>query len=320
MSDWSENDIPDLTGKRMLVTGAASGIGFETARALAQHGAEIVIADCNEQAGAAAIASIRALRGEARMDFLPLDLADQQQIKAVAGRLVDQGKPLDVLINNAGIQGLNTRHTTRNDYELTFGIGHLGHFALTGLLLPLLLQAPTPRVVTVSSLMHGQGYFDWNDLQMAQGYAAQRAYNQTKLANLLFARELQRLASAACTPLQSISVHPGVARTNIGRNRRKLGRYRFSDHIVDLVIRLSFTLPFVGQAAGRGALPTLYAAASPEARGGEFYGPGGFGELSGPPAPATVRAAGLDAATARRLWEVSESLTGVSYQFSRVEA
>ena len=320
MPAWCENDIPDLTGKRMLVTGAASGIGFETARALARHGAEIVIADRNEQAGAEASARVRALRGDAKVHFLPLDLADQQQVKAVAGRLVDQEHPLDVLVNNAGIQGLNTRRTTRDDYELTFGIGHLGHFVLTGLLLPALLKAPAPRVVTVSSLMHGQGYFDWDDLQMAQGYASQRAYNQTKLANLLFARELQRLASAAGTPLQSISVHPGVARTNIGKNRRQLGKYRVSDHVIDLIIRLSFALPFLGQAAGRGALPALYAAASPEARGGEFYGPGGFGEMSGPPAPATVRTAGLDAATARRLWEVSESLTGVRYQFSRFEA
>ncbi len=318
MTDWCERDIPDLAGKRMLVTGAASGIGFETARALAQHGAEVIVADCNVGEGAAAKERILASRVNANLHFLPLDLADQQQIRDAARCLLDQEKPLDVLVNNAGIQGLSTRHTTRDNFELTFGIGHLGHFALTGLLLPLLSQSTAPRVVTVSSMVHGQGNLDWEDLQMEKGYNAQRAYNQTKLANLLFARELQRLArSASVTPLQSVAVHPGVSRTGIGNNRRKLGKYRFSDHVVSLVIRLSFALPFIGQDARHGALPSLYAATSPAAKAGAFYGPGGFGEMTGPPAPATVKAAGLDAAAACRLWEVSESLTGVGYHFSR---
>lgn len=312
MASWSEKDIPELTGKRALVTGGASGIGYEAARALAQAGAEVLIADRNEVAAREALQKIRAAKADARVDFLALDLSSQNAVKAFSAHLLAEGRPLDLLINNAGIQPLSTRRTSADGYELTFGIGHLGHFTLTGLLLPLLLAAPAPRVVTVSSMMHAQGYFDWDDLQMERGYTSQRPYNQTKLANLLFARELQRRADSAGKKLLSIAVHPGVAKTNIGTNRRNLGRFGVMDHLVGTVIPLVASL--LGQSAQGGALPTLYAATTPDAQGGGFYGPDGFREMKGSPAPAKIKASAQDMEAAKRLWQVSEALTGTRYE------
>ncbi|TJY59056.1 SDR family NAD(P)-dependent oxidoreductase [Sinimarinibacterium sp. CAU 1509] len=314
MADWSEQNIPDQTGKRALITGAASGIGFEAARALAQHGATVLIADRNEAAGHTAVERIRALRADAQVEFLPLDLSNLQGVKDFAKALLARGEPLDILINNAGIQPITERRTSADGFELTFGIGHLGHFALTGLLLPLLHAAPAPRVVTISSIVHGQGYFDWDDLQMERGYSSQRPYNQTKLANLLFARELQRRIEQAGSKLKSIAVHPGVARTSIGANRKQLGPYHLVDHLITMILGL--VMPLLGQPAAAGALPTLYGATSEDAQGGGFYGPSGFGEMKGPPKAAKIKPAGNDMDAAQRLWAVSEQLTGVVYRIS----
>lgn len=308
MAKWSENDIPDLSGKRALVTGAASGIGYEAARGLAQHGAEVLLADKNERGGAEALAKIRALRADAKVAFLPLDLSSQAKVREFAAALVAQGQPLDILVNNAGIQPISERRTTSDGFELTFGIGHLGHFALSALLFPLLLQAPAPRVVTVSSLVHRLGNFDWDDLQMARNYYSQRPYNQTKLANMLFARELQRRATAKGLPLLSLVVHPGVARTNIGAGRKDLGKYHLHDHLITTV--MGAVMKFFGQPAEAGGWPTLYAATMPDVTPGGFYGPDGIGETRGAPAPAKIHQAGLDEAAARKLWQVSEELTG----------
>lgn len=313
MAKWNETDIPDLSGKRILVTGGASGIGFEAARALAEHGASVIVADRNEVAGAALPARIREARADADVTFRMLDLSSLAAVRAFAATLLEDGAPIDVLINNAGIQPISERRTSADGFELTFGIGHLGHFLLTGLLLPLLQAAPGPRVVTVSSMVHGQGRIDWDDLQIEHGYSSQRAYNQTKLANLLFARELQRRIDAAGAAIRSIAVHPGVARTAIGANRKQLGRYHIADHVVSLV--LSFVMPWLGQPAAQGALPTMFAAAAPDAQGGGFYGPDGFGEMKGAPAPARIKPAGQDMAAAARLWQVSEQLTGFQYPF-----
>lgn len=308
MAKWTENDIPDLTGKRVLVTGAASGIGYEAARGLAQHGAHVLLADRNEQGGAQALQKIRALRADAQVEFLPLDLSSQEKVREFAAKLVADGQPLDILINNAGIQPISERRSTGDGFELTFGIGHLGHFALTALLFPLLLKSPAPRVVTVSSLVHRLGKFDWDDLQMERGYFSQRPYNQTKLANMLFARELQRRATAKGLPLLSLAVHPGVARTNIGAGRRALGNYRLHDHLITTV--MGAVMKLFGQPAEAGGWPTLYAASMPDVTPGGFYGPDGLGETRGAPAAAKIHKAGLDEAAARRLWQVSEELTG----------
>lgn len=312
MAAWQEADMPDLTGKRALVTGGASGIGYETARALAEKGAEVLLVDRNEQTSLAAIERIRQRRADARIAFRQLDLSSLAAIAAFADALLAEGRPLDVLVNNAGIQPINERRTSADGFELAFGIGHLGHFALGARLLPLIRQAPAARVVTVSSMVHAKGYFDWDDLQMANGYSAQRAYNQTKLANLLFARELQRRLDAAGVPIRSIAVHPGVARTAIGANRRQLGSYGLRDHFVSLV--LSIVMPLLGQPAEAGALPTLFAASSPLAEPGGFYGPDGFGEMKGAPAPARIKPAGQSAQDTQKLWRVSETLTGTSFE------
>jgi NAD(P)-dependent dehydrogenase (short-subunit alcohol dehydrogenase family) len=311
MAKWTEQDIPDLEGQRILVTGAASGIGYEAARALAQHGAEVWLADKNATAGRAAVEKIRALRADAKVKFMALDLGSLASVREFAAALVAKGKPLDVLINNAGIQPISERRTSADGFELTFGIGHFGHYVLTGLLLPLLNKARAPRVVTVSSMVHGRGRLDWNDLQMEKGYEAQRAYNQTKLANLLFAREFQRRIDKAGGKIRSIAVHPGVARTAIGANRKNLGQFKRSDYMVSAV--LSLVMPFLGQPAAAGALPTLYAAASPDAEGGGFYGPDGFGEMKGTPKAAVIKPAAQDMAAAKKLWDVTEKITGLRY-------
>jgi NAD(P)-dependent dehydrogenase (short-subunit alcohol dehydrogenase family) len=311
MAKWTENDIPDLTGRRALVTGAASGIGYEAARGLAVHGAEVLLADRNEQAGVAALARIRALRADARVEFLPLDLANLKSIREFAAALLALGRPLDLLVNNAGIQPISERRTTADNFELTFGIGHLGHFALTGLLLPLLLKSTAPRVVTISSIVHKLGSFDWDDLLMTRHYHSQRPYNQTKLANLMFALELQRRASATGLTLASMAAHPGVSRTNIGAARKELGPQHGIDHLINVVLKVVMSV--FGHSAEAGGRPTLYAATSPDARGGGYYGPDGFGEMSGSPAPARIHKVAQNAADARRLWEVSEQLTGVRF-------
>lgn len=315
MTGWQETNIPDLAGKRMLVTGAASGIGFETARALAQHGAEVLIADRNKVAGRAAVDRIRALRPDARVRFLHLDLSRLQDVSDFGAALVAKRRPLDVLINNAGINSISQRQLSADGHELTFAIGHLGHYVLTGTLLPLLNAATAPRVVTVSSLMHGSGRIDWADLQLERNYRPQRAYNQTKLANLLFAREFQRRIDRAGGRIRSIAVHPGVARTAIGASRKNLGEFRLGDHLVSAV--LSVVMPFLGQPATAGALPLMYAAVSPDAEGGGFYGPDGFGEMKGAPTAAVIRPAGQDMKAAARLWRLTERITGFRYRMSR---
>lgn len=301
----------DLTGKRVLVTGGASGIGFEAAKALAEQGADVLIADWNDTLGPEAVSRIRQHCANASVAFRKIDLSQLAGIHTFAQSMLDEGRPLDILINNAGIQSIAERRVSADGFELTFAIGHIGHFLLTGLLLPLLEKAPAARVVTVSSMVHGRGWFDWDDLQIERGYASQRAYNQTKLANLLFAQELQRKLTARGSAVRSIAVHPGVARTSIGANRRGLGKFRLADHIVSFI--LSMVMPWLGQDSAAGALPTIYAAASPDAVGGGFYGPDGFGEMKGFPAPARIKPSAKDSAAAARLWQVSEQLAGITY-------
>lgn len=310
MKAWTEAELPSLEGVRALVTGAASGLGLETARALAAQGAHVLLVDRDEQAAMAALERIREATPAARLEFLALDLSSQAAIAAFSARLVGQGAPLDLLINNAGIQPLAERRTTVDGFELTFGIGHLDHFALTARLWPLLMAARAPRVVTVSSVMHRVGSFDWDDLQMERGYWSQRPYNQTKLANLLFARELQRRVDAARLHLKSVAVHPGVAKTGIGANRARLGALSLMDRFVGRLIDVANAT--LGQSAREGAAVTLYAATAEAVEGGGFYGPSGFGETRGPPGRAAVRGHGADPELAGRLWRVSEALTGVS--------
>jgi NAD(P)-dependent dehydrogenase (short-subunit alcohol dehydrogenase family) len=311
MKGWSESDIPDLSGRRVLVTGGASGIGFHACRALAQHGAEVILADRNVPLAEQSVEAIRQSRVRGSIAAKALDLASLAEVRAFAEGFLAEGRPIDILVNNAGIQPIAERRISADGFELTFGIGHLGHFLLTGLLYPLIRAAAAPRVVTVSSMVHGRGSLDWDDLQITRNYASQRAYNQTKLANLLFARELQRRIDAAGDPTMSIAVHPGVARTAIGANRHNLGKLGLADHLVSAI--LTIVMPLLGQDPDQGALPTLYGATSPDARGGRLYGPSGFGEMKGPPKEARIKSSGQDMAAAARLWTVSEELTGIRF-------
>lgn len=263
-----ETSIQDLRGRRALVTGGASGIGFETAAALARRGARLLIADRNVAGGEEAARRIRANVPGADIAFRPLDLADLSVIGQFSDRVVQTGEQLDILINNAGITPPLARAVTADGFELKFGINYLGHFALTGLLLPVLLKAPAPRVVTVSSIAHRQGHIDFDDLQCERRYDPQRAYNQTKLACLVFAFELQRQCEAAGggIGMMSLAAHPGIARTGLPSSRKGQNRQRLTDHLVDIILPLTMT--FLGQSAERGALPIVHAATAGVPGGG----------------------------------------------------
>lgn len=307
---WTPAQLPPLDGRRALVTGAASGIGYETAAALAAKGAEVLLADRNELGGAAAVQRILARWPVAQVRFLPLDLGELAGIRRFAASLLADGRPLDILANVAGILPPVQRATTRDGFELKFGINVLGHFALTGWLMPALLKAPAARVVNVSSLVQAYGRIDFDDLHAERGYEPQRAYSQAKLACLMLALELHRRAQAAGLPLMSLAAHPGVARTALGSDRKQqTAQRRWRDRAEERIQKLVFR--FLGQDPDQGAWPVIYAAAAPEAQAGAFYGPDGFGQFAGHPTRVQPSKAALDAAVQRRLWEVCEQQTGV---------
>jgi NAD(P)-dependent dehydrogenase (short-subunit alcohol dehydrogenase family) len=304
--DWGVEDMPDQAGKLAIVTGAAGGLGYETALGLAQAGAEVILAGRNDAKGAEAIRRILVLAPEAKARFENVDLASLASVAAFADRLLADGRPIDILVNNAGVMAPPKRKITEDGFELQFGTNHLSHFALTGRLLPLLLRGRRPRVVTVSSLMHRMGadiHFD--DLQWTRAYKPNAAYAQSKLANLLFTLELQRRSDAAGWGLMSNAAHPGGSSTDLIANG--VGASSLAGKISARVVRI------IGQSAADGALPTLYAAASPEAKDAGYYGPDGMFEMKGAVAPAFVSAKAKDIALARRLWEVSEELTHVAW-------
>jgi NAD(P)-dependent dehydrogenase (short-subunit alcohol dehydrogenase family) len=296
--DWDSADIPAQAGRVVVVTGGTSGIGFESAKALAAAGAQVVIAARNAGRGAEAVAAIRSETPDAVIRFESLDLADLASVRAF-GRRLDASLPrIDVLVNNAGIMEPPQRGVSADGFEMQFATNYLGHFALTAELLPLLRKAPSPRVVSLSSIAARLGAIHFDDLQFSHDYDPGAAYQQSKLACLMFALELQRRSDAAGWGIQSIASHPGVSRTNLQVNngfiRRSLGR-------------------FILQPAARGALPTLYAATAPDARGGSYYGPTGVMEFRGPLGLAKMPAAATDEAASARLWDMSETLGGVRF-------
>lgn len=306
-SDWTERDIPDQRGRRAVVTGATGGLGEATAQGLAGAGAEVILAARNPAKGADALARIRAAHPGAALRFEPLDLGQLGSVAAFAERLAAEGRPLDLLVNNAGVMAYRTRRTTADGFEAQFGTNHLGHFALTLRLLPLLSRAPAARVVTVSSLAHQRGRIRFDDLQ-GKHYVPWAAYAQSKLANLMFALELQRRSEAAGWGIASIAAHPGLAATDIFANGPGSDEGAFTR----LLTRTSrFVLPMIAQSAARGALPILYAATAPDARGGAYYGPQGLREMWGPPGPARIMPLALNTAVAARLWDVSLELAGL---------
>ncbi|REE95130.1 oxidoreductase [Thermomonospora umbrina] len=293
-------DIPDLTGRRAVVTGANSGIGLHTALALARAGASVVLACRSAERGGAALARIRATAPDADVALASLDLADLSSVRAFANE--HGGDPLDILINNAGVMAL-PRRTTADGFEMQFGTNHLGHFALTGLLLPALLAAPAPRVVTVTSLLAWAGRIHFDDLQGTRRYRRWRAYNQSKLANLLFAKELDRRVSG----LTSTAAHPGYAATNLQTTGPRMAGSRINERLMTAANRV------VAQSDAAGALPSLYAATAPNVHGGACYGPRGPFQQRGLPTRVRTSPTASDPDLARRLWDVSTTLTGVAY-------
>ena len=305
MDSWSVADIPSQRGKLAVVTGATGGLGYETALALAGAGAEVLVTGRNAEKGSAAITSIRRVAPSAKVRFEMLDLASLVSVRRFAAKMVANGRPLDLLINNAGVMNLPTRRLTEDGFELQFGTNHLSHFALTGLLLPVLRKAEAPRVVNVSSIAHRGGKIDFANLQAERKYRSWPAYQQSKLANLLFTFELQRRSDAYGWGLMSNAAHPGFARTDLIPN---------GPGAKGMMAVMSKTLGlFISHSAAAGALPTLFAATSSAAAPMGYYGPNGFYEMKGAVAPAKIFPQAKDEAVARRLWEVSERLTGVNW-------
>ncbi len=309
-----EIEIPDQSGKLAVVTGANSGIGLETARRLASAGANVVLAVRNAEKGARAAEDIRSTASGATVTVEALDLASLTSAEAFAKQMLDGGRPIDLLVNNAGIMAVPKRQTTEDGFELQFGTNHLGHFALTGRLLPLVRAAAHPRVVTVSSGAHFRGSIPFDDLNLEHGYHAWKAYSESKLANLLFSSQLQRLSTQQGWGILSNAAHPGSTRTNLqttGPNMGKEGKSGMS------LIELPMRLPGMSQDAAHGALPTLYAATSPDAVGDGYYGPSGILEMTGSGVTNARRSKrALNEADATRLWALSEKLTGVTYPMS----
>jgi NAD(P)-dependent dehydrogenase (short-subunit alcohol dehydrogenase family) len=294
---WKPSEIGDLSGRKAIVTGANSGIGFVEAKELAEHGADVVLAVRNLEAGRAAASRIA---GSTTVEAL--DLASQESVREFAERI--EG-PVDLLVNNAGVMRPPHRRTTPDGFELQFGTNHLGHFALTARLLPALLAAPSPRVTTVASIAHHQGDARVLEGNLSGEYEPRTAYGRSKLANLLFARELHRRATAAGSRLTSTAAHPGVAVTHLVASRDGMGAHWVVRTFAPPLMRL--VLP--GSEGGAEAI--LYAAT--QAAPGTYSGPQGRGEVRGGVGPAQLSALASDDDLARRLWEVSEDLTGVSF-------
>lgn len=312
MTDWTIGDIPSQDGKTAIITGATGGLGFETALALAGAGATVVLTGRNDVKGRQAIERIRGQFPCAKISYETLDLASLASVAAFAARFAAAHVSLDLLINNAGVMALPTRQTTADGFEMQFGINYLGHYALTARLLPLLRRGHRPRVVNLSSLAHRSGAIDFEDLQGAKSYNPFKAYCQSKLAMLIFALELQRRSNAAGWRLLSNAAHPGYALTDLIANgpgtRGLMGQFG------------KILQPFASHSAAAGALPTLFAATSPQAEAAGYYGPNWFYERKGPPVPAKIMPQAKDVAVAARLWDVSAALSGVSFDQATIAA
>lgn len=299
---WTERDIPDQQGRVAVVTGANSGLGFVCASALAAKGATVIMACRSQTNGDQARARILQRVPGVDVRVLLLDTSDLQSVRACAERTVREFERIDLLLNNAGIMAV-PRQKSKDGFELQLATNHLGHFALTGLLLPRLGATPGSRVVAVSSIAARSGRIDFDDLMGERKYDTWKAYNQSKLANLMFALELQRRLQSAGMPTTAYAAHPGGSTTNL-----------FATPGAGFVKRvMSPLMGFMFQPAEQGALPQLHAATAPEAKPGGYYGPGGLAEMKGPVRVAPIPRQALDEAVAQRLWKVSEELTGVSY-------
>jgi NAD(P)-dependent dehydrogenase (short-subunit alcohol dehydrogenase family) len=300
---WTEADLPDQRGRVALVTGANSGTGFEAAKVLARKGAHVILACRQVERAMGAEHRIRTEVPGASLERLALDLGSLDSVRAAAAAFGERHGRLDLLLNNAGVM-IPPRGRTADGFELQFGTNHLGHFALTGLLMPRLLAAPGSRVVTMSSLAHRTGRMAFEDLQSERRYRAWAAYGQSKLANLLFTFELQRRLRGAGASTLALAAHPGWARTELQRHALGHGAMRALN---------GFLAPLLSHDAAGGALPLLRAATDHAAIGGDYFGPSGFQGLKGSPVPTSVARQARDAEAGLRLWNLSERLTGVAF-------
>lgn len=305
---WTENDVPDQTGRTVLVTGANSGLGYHVSRVLAQRGARVLLACRDRGRGTEAVANVRREAPDAEVELVDLDLSAQDSVRRAAADVAGRTDRLDLLFNNAGVMAV-ARHETVDGFELQLATNHLGHFALTGLLLPQLLAAPAGRVVSTSSSAHRAGTIDFDDLMGRRKYGRWSRYGQSKLANLLFTFELQRRLSVAETALQAMAAHPGYAATNLQAGPAQ------GIPVVGPVVRVVFGAlnKVIAQSDRAGALPLLMAGTWPQAHGGDYFGPQGRMGARGEPGRAETSAAAKDTTVQRRLWTVSEELTGVGY-------
>ncbi|WP_433462614.1 oxidoreductase [Spirillospora sp. CA-128828] len=299
MGGWTTGDIPELRGRRAIVTGANSGIGYHTALQLARHGASVVLACRSAERGGAALDRMRTAAPDADIVLGSLDLADLSSVRTFAAEHGDG--PLDILVNNAGVMAI-PRRATADGFEMQFGTNHLGHFALTGLLLPALRAASAARVVTVTSGFAWAGRLRFDDLQGEHRYRKWSAYGQAKLANLIFAKELDRRVPE----LTSVAAHPGYAATNLQRTGPRMQGNTFMEKATDLGNTV------MAQSAAAGALPSLYAATAPDVQGGASYGPRLL-QYRGAPVKVVTPPQADRPNLGERLWKVSETLTGVTY-------
>ena len=306
--NWTTENIPDLSGKVIIVTGGNSGLGFESVKAFAVKGAEVVLASRDVEKGETAKSVITKEFPKLKIEVMPLDLADMRSIRNFAELFKNHYKKLDVLLNNAGIMMAPYSHT-RDGFESQVGTNHLGHFALTGLLLNILIRTKESRVVTISSNGHKYGKIDFSNLlyEKGKGYSALRAYARSKLCNLLFAYELQRRYTVTGIDSISVAAHPGVAKTNLGRFIEKR-------LLVKIMMPIWNTM---SQSAAMGALPGIRASVDPDVKPAEYYGPDSPRQSKGYPVVVMSSRASYSARDAKQLWELSEKLTGINYRFSR---
>lgn len=301
---WTTENIPDLTGKVIIITGGNSGIGYEAAKEFARKGAQIILASRNKNKAKAALSRIQTEIPGSRAEIYQLDLADLKSIKQFTDTFKKKHNRLDVLLNNAGIM-MVPYGKTKDGFELQLGTNHLGHFALTGTLIDLLLNTPGARVVNVSSNAHYFGEMDFSNLmyENGEGYSAQKAYGRSKLANLLFTYELQRRFNAVGVDAIALAAHPGISNTNLAAHIFKRWRLKILQPLMGLML----------QSAAMGALPSIRAAVDSSVSGGQYFGPNGSKERSGYPVVVLSNENSHNLEDALQLWEISEKLTGVSY-------
>jgi NAD(P)-dependent dehydrogenase (short-subunit alcohol dehydrogenase family) len=306
-NNWTQADIPNLDGKVIIVTGSNCGIGYETAKEFARKGARTILACRSLEKAQEAADLIKQEIIDAQVEIMLLDLDSLASVREFAQAFKSRYDRLDILVNNAGIMWV-PYGKTEDGFERHFGVNHLGHFALTGLLIDVLLKTPGSRVVTVSSVGHRTGTMDFDDLMYegGKGYRRQQVYGRSKLANLLFTYELQRRFEAMNADVIATAAHPGGSNTNLARHIEDVWYFRALRPVQERMM----------QGADMGALPTLRAAVDPTASGGEYYGPGGFMEQTGYPVIVQSNNASHNIADARRLWEISEQLTGIHYNWN----